>query len=76
MLGFQELTPKPALDSPSFFFHLFLYFIWLRTTFVQCLQRPEEGIGSSSTGVKDSWELPSYEHKLGSVQEQQVFLNC
>lgn len=45
--------------------------------YMQCMQRPEDGIGSLETGVTDSCKLPCLCSELnpGSLQEQQVLIN-
>ena len=44
--------------------------------YIQCLQRPEEGTGSSGAGVTNGCELPCGCRELnpGPLEEQQVLL--
>jgi hypothetical protein len=46
--------------------------------YTYCLWKPEEGIGSSRTGVTDGYELPcgSWELNPGSLEEQTVLLTA
>jgi hypothetical protein len=50
--------------------------VWLCTTCMQCLQKPEGGARSLGTEVTDSCELPSgcWESSLSPLEEQPVLV--
>ena len=66
-------------DGVIWTFYLFGCFplhVQLGTTYVRCLQRPKQGIGSTRTGIAESWELPfgCWESNLGPPEVRPVLL--
>jgi hypothetical protein len=55
-----------------------LAYIYIWTECIQCPQRPEEGVRSLGTGVRDSYELPCgcWELNLGPPEKQPVLLRA
>lgn len=83
----EESSLTPSLSSaPCIFLNFYFIFIFmcisvclcvcLYITYVQCLPRPEEGIGSPGIGLTYCWEIPCgcWELDEGPLEEKPVLL--